>query len=422
VLVPKLGSYLCDHHGVGIARTLGRLGVPVYAIIENRYTPMAVSRYLAGAFVWDTAGIDDLQLLDGLASIGRQLGRPTVVIPIDDLTAISFAKLSSALKPWFLLPPQSPELLRLVANKIEMYRLCNTMEVPCPRWTYPQSIDEVQSFLEQAKLPVILKSGEAWRLPAAMRRARIIYSSKQLLDFFAGSGLATSSDLLLQEYIPEEHAEHWFYHGYFDAEANPRAGFTGRKLRSYPPFAGVTAAGVAVLNNTLKLEAESLLRRISYSGVVDIDYIFDKRYGSYNLIDFNPRVGAQFRLLEDDAGIDVIRACYFDLTGVRFNARLQKKNRLFVLEPNDLISGFYYLWFRRTTIRGWLRSLQGEREMAWFSRDDPLPFLAMILRLLLSVAERITGWVRRTSWCRAVSRRCRTPRPRPSDLRNGRLR
>ena len=117
VLVPKLGRYLCDHHGVGIARTLGRLGVPVHAVIENRHTPMAASIYLAGAFVWDTEGIDDRQLLDGLASIGRQLGRPAVVIPIDDLTAIRLAEQSEALKPWFLLPTQSPELLRRVVNK-----------------------------------------------------------------------------------------------------------------------------------------------------------------------------------------------------------------------------------------------------------------------------------------------------------------
>jgi hypothetical protein len=30
-------------------------------------------------------------------------------------------------------------------------------------------------------------------------------------------------------------------------------------------------------------------------------------------LDFNPRVGAQFRLFEDDAGSDVVRALHLDL-------------------------------------------------------------------------------------------------------------
>jgi predicted ATP-grasp superfamily ATP-dependent carboligase len=35
------------------------------------------------------------------------------------------------------------------------------------------------------------------------------------------------------------------------------------------------------------------------------------------------------------------------------------------------------------TLRGWLRSLGGIREAAWFAADDPLPFLALWLGVLL---------------------------------------
>jgi hypothetical protein len=46
------------HHGsVGIIRSVGRMDVPVYAIVEDRFTPAAVSRYLPGAFLWDTHGL-----------------------------------------------------------------------------------------------------------------------------------------------------------------------------------------------------------------------------------------------------------------------------------------------------------------------------------------------------------------------------
>ena len=47
---------------VGTSRKtfLGRLGVPMYAITEDPYTPAAASRYLRRAFVWPTTGTDSM--------------------------------------------------------------------------------------------------------------------------------------------------------------------------------------------------------------------------------------------------------------------------------------------------------------------------------------------------------------------------
>ena len=52
VLILKASRGIIHHGAVGIARTLGRLGVPVYAVVEDSFTPLATSRYLTKAFVW----------------------------------------------------------------------------------------------------------------------------------------------------------------------------------------------------------------------------------------------------------------------------------------------------------------------------------------------------------------------------------
>ncbi|MDQ6793107.1 MAG: ATP-grasp domain-containing protein, partial [Candidatus Dormibacteraeota bacterium] len=39
VLIVKIGRYPLHHGSVGVIRTLGRAGVPVYAITEDRFTP-----------------------------------------------------------------------------------------------------------------------------------------------------------------------------------------------------------------------------------------------------------------------------------------------------------------------------------------------------------------------------------------------
>ena len=47
-LVLKIGQYPVQSGPVAVMRTLGRLGVPVYAMTEPGITPAAASRYCAG--------------------------------------------------------------------------------------------------------------------------------------------------------------------------------------------------------------------------------------------------------------------------------------------------------------------------------------------------------------------------------------
>ena len=43
------------YHGHGIARSLGRLGVPMYGVHADSRSPAAHSRYWRGNYVWDLA-------------------------------------------------------------------------------------------------------------------------------------------------------------------------------------------------------------------------------------------------------------------------------------------------------------------------------------------------------------------------------
>src|SRR5258706_3764502 len=51
-LVLKVGRYRLHHGGLNVVRSLGRVGIDVYGVHEDRRTPAARSRYLCGGFVW----------------------------------------------------------------------------------------------------------------------------------------------------------------------------------------------------------------------------------------------------------------------------------------------------------------------------------------------------------------------------------
>jgi D-aspartate ligase len=388
-VVLKLGYLPLHHGGLGVIRTLGRVGVPVYGVHEDRFTPAAVSRYLHGRFLWVPDSTNEL--LDGMAAIARRLQRRAIAIPTDDLSAILLSEHADLLARWFRFPRQDAGLARTLADKRQLYRLCRRLGVPCPEATFPASWEEAREFAHSSGLPVVAKIPQPWLVPKAARvkSSTIVPTLDDLSDLYCRLGDQAASNLMLQEHIPT--GEDWVFHGYCDASSTTLVGFTGVKLRSYPAYAGPTTLGRCVANDELREQAEALFKAVGYKGIMDLDYRLDLRDGRYKLLDFNPRVGAQFRLFEDDAGIDVVRALHLDLTGRPVPHGRPIEGRAFMVETGDLLSTRGYRRSGALTWRSWLRSLRGVRELAWLAPDDLVPLLAMCVRFALRALERPLG-------------------------------
>jgi len=385
VLILKTGRYPVHHGGLGIIRSLGQLGIPVYTIAEDHLTPAGTSKYVAGSFVWNAGDLTRPQMLEELARIGRTLRGTAVLIPTDDLGAILIAEESTTLRQWFVFPDIVARMPRNLANKQMLYQLCRRMGVPCPNTLVPTSLSDVNNFAGIARFPLVIKPAAPWIAPKLT--VSIVHTERELLDVWHRTQNSTKPNLLIQEYIPE--GDDWFFHGYCNGDSDCLAGFTGTKLRSFPPRTGMTTLGRSVTNDALRHQAEIFLKAISYSGIMDLDYRFDKRDGQYKLLDFNPRIGAQFRLFEDHNGLDVVRALYRDLTGQVVQRSRQVDGRVFVVEPYDLGASVNYFWRGELSAYAWLRSFKGRREFAWFSWDDPLPPLMALARLAVQVAGKM---------------------------------
>jgi D-aspartate ligase len=383
-LVVKIGRYPLHHGGVAAIRTLGRLGVPVYAITEDSFTPAAVSRYCRGSFVWPTTGREDPEeLVDGLLAIGEKIGCRTLAVPTDEEAAVLLAEHASRLSAHFLLPDVQPDLPRKLASKRGLYELCREHGVPAPASAFPSTSAALASFASQASFPLVAKNLEAWvrRRAPVVGGTTVLGSEQELLAAAADWGPEPS--VILQEYIPREHAQDWIVHLYCDAESDCLVEFTGIKIRSWPPHAGMTACARTVPNPDLAAAAARFCKAIGFSGIADLDWRLDLRDGQYKLLDFNPRAGAQFRLFETEAGLDVVRAMHLDLTGRLVPASPQVNGRKLIVENIDPLAQLAY---RRhgpagATAPGQGPGRAGQTELAWIARDDPLPLLAMVVRL-----------------------------------------
>lgn len=413
-LILKIGGGAIQHGALAVARTLGRCGVPVYAVVEDAFTPLGKTRYVKKAFVWKSCPTDSESFVKSMASMAEAIGRPAIVIPISDLSAVLVAENAASLAPRFLIPPVPPQLPRQLANKACLHGLCAQVGIPDPRSVVANSFEDVKAFAVGARFPVFVKALEQWHPIRKMVCTQLIRTRERLFDLCKNYDYEGAPRLMIQEYVP---GEDWICHGYYNSQKNISLTFTGRKLRAHPPEMGATAVGLSVDNEALRSASEKLLKTLGYSGIIDMDWRRDEHDGQYKLVDSNPRVGQNFRMFGNGAGIDVVRAQHLDLSGRSIENAAPIEGRLFTVETFGLMAFFLGL------PRGAPKQNPGEqlqiksKELAWWSADDPVPFLMMSIRMVTRVLGRAyRSWRNLPKFL--YSRLLRSPREREVSVKS----
>jgi D-aspartate ligase len=384
-LMMKIGRSPLHHGCVGAVRSLGRLGVPVYAVTEDRLTPTARSRHLRRAFVWPTTGAEDpRELLDGMVAIAKRIARRSVVVTTDDESALLVAEHADELREWFHVPDVEPGLPRRLASKGSLAELCAQHGVPAPAWARPSTRAELLERAVAIGFPVVLKNDAAFeRLARPAVHGTTVVRDAAALERLA-TGWSPMPGVVVQELLPHDRAEDWIVHVHCAGDGRLLS-FTGVKLRSLPPNAGVTAVSLPVENPPLRELAAGFCAAVGFRGIADMDWRLDLRDGRYKLLDFNPRVGAQFRMFDTQDGVDVVRALHLDLTGRPLPIGRQIDDRRFVVGNLALPAWFGYR-DARTTVERYEHRRGGGVERAWLAADDPLPGVITAVRSLRPLA------------------------------------
>jgi len=347
------------------------------------------SRYCRGEFVWNDKE-PARQRVQFLLQAGQRIGQRSILVATTDDTAAFVAQNADALEEWFTFPKVSPHLIDSVCNKKNMYHLVSQLGIATPRATFPASRQDVLDFLETAAFPIMLKGIDGNRLAKRSgQRMYIVASKSELLKRYDSVEDPEDPNLMLQEYIPGNDEAVCVLNGYFNEFSDCTFAVTGRKLRQWPAYQGVTTLGICQKIEAIETITNALMKAIGYRGIVDIGYRYDVRDGSYKVLDINPRIGCTFRLFAGENSMDVARALYLDLTGQPVAAGPVHEGRKWVVEDLDMLSSLRYLLDGKLTLTEWLKSFRGVEESAYFAADDPLPFLAMCVKRCRELLMRV---------------------------------
>jgi D-aspartate ligase len=380
------------HHGsLGIARSLGRLGVPVHAVHSGPGCPELRSRYWSSQSLWEFNRDEPDQSVAWLLELGERLGRRAVLVPTADDLAELVAGHAQALGERFLFQDNPLDLVQTLSAKQAFYHLAKRLGCPTAETWFPTSLEDVRRFSETASFPILLKASDGLRLEARTgRRMVIVDRPEELLAWYQRLEDPARPGLMLQEYIPGRDADKmWLFDGCFDVNSDCLMGITARKLRSHPVHAGATSMGVCERNERLYDQSLQFMKAVGYRGIVGMDYCWDARDGSYKLLDPNPRIAANFRLFVGSNGLDVIRCLYLHLTGQPVPETEAVEGRKWIVEDQDFDSFRDYHSEGSLSLGGWLRSLVGVREGAWFAWDDLGPAFGIAMALARRASRRL---------------------------------
>jgi predicted ATP-grasp superfamily ATP-dependent carboligase len=375
---PAVVIYRGGHGALAIARTLGRLDVPVYLVAqEGESTPVWSSRYWRKKTRWDFARPEEESaafLVEMAVRLRNAHGARPLLFTLSDWVAIFMERHRAVLASEFVFPQPERPIIHKLLDKWGMHLLATENGIPTPATTSPQSNNDVEAFVKTAGFPVVLKSADPYRAGSAGKK--IIGSRRELLDEVDRRAARAPLNFVLQEYIPGGADTVWMCNGYFGSPRDHPLIFTGKKLRQVSST-GIASLAVCLPNETVESQTRRFMEAIGYRGCVGIGYRYDQRDGLYKLLDVNARVSGVFRLFAGTNNMDVVRACYLDLTGQEVPETALQAGRKWMLE-DDLAAVLPGVRGERVGIRDWIESVRGVRELQWFAADDPAPLFVWL--------------------------------------------
>ncbi len=291
-----------DHtSAIGVVRSLGRRGIPVFVGGLNPRTPAGFSRFVSGRFRYSG---DATRACEQVVEKLRSL-RPEVLLPImDHAWSMVYSRYDDFAEYTRVVPCPDPGLRSELTDKASLVKTASAHGVPTPRTFLPSSLDEALALRHEFPYPVLLKPTRGTG-GVGIQLAR---DPTGLETILRDAVLAP----MIQEFIEGDDLELTllFDHG------EPLAGSAYITLRNRPLPYGPPVACRTIRDEHLMTIGTQFLQELKYHGVAHLDFRRDQRDGQPKLLDFNVRLAGSNEI-STRTGVDFALMLYQMTVGRR---------------------------------------------------------------------------------------------------------
>jgi D-aspartate ligase len=372
---PGVGAVVIggDYQGLGIARSLGRQGIPV-CVIDDETSIARASR-----FVQHAIRVRDLRteqaLLDALALARSKLCLSGwVLYPTREETVAGIAANRDELLRDFRVPTPELASTRRAWDKREVYGLAERLSIPVPRTWFPRCEEDLAAI--NVDSPVVVKPAikehffyathaKAWRADTA---------AELLAAFRRATEIVPATEVIVQEMIPGDGQQQYAYCAFF-REGRAVASMTVRRRRQHPSDFGRASTYVETISLPELAEPSCrFLAAIGYYGLVELEYKRDPRDGLCKLLDVNARTWG-YHSVGGPAGVDFPYLLFRDQIGAPVEEAHARPGVRWIRLSTDVPNALRDIRAGTLRPREYLRSLRGVHTEAVFSLSDPVPGL-----------------------------------------------
>lgn len=386
-------------NGLGIARSLGPHGIPIYCLTSDPHELTLYSRYCTHGAVISDIEKDPQILRTYLTQLSRQLPNTGVLFPTTDTALLTVAAIRDLLAQEHyvtFIPDQ--ETVETMVIKTRFYHALRAHHVPHPMTLLPDD-ESWETQLPNLTFPIYIRPAQSLVFYEQFRAKGFVAQNSTDLHKYLQTAQRYNIPVMIQEIIPGPTQHGATLRGYMDAKGRILALMATQKIRQPSLFSNVTVNRTIPLTHVQEMQdlLLSFLRAIRYRGLFGAEFKQDARDGIPKLLEINARsLGGNY--VATQCGYNHMLVAYHDalqkaITPLRHYTLGVYKIHLI----HDLALLLRRAWTRRVTYTD-LRPYFDQKVMQIYVDHDPLPFLSMLRRAL--TLRNFTSAIRRISRAR----------------------
>jgi D-aspartate ligase len=380
------------YSGLGLVRSLGRQGIPVYAM-DHAVTNIGLYSKYAQRYICPDPKIQPDRLLIHLKNLRQKVACRPVLFPTGDEYVLFVSRNRRKLDKDFEIVMSDRQVQEDLVSKSGLHEIAIRAGIPEPQTYIIKSPNELSYVSEEIPYPCILKPAysKSWHKPeieVLIGRKKVIKvdTPEMLINYYKKIALI-EPQMVIQEVIPGGDDHLYYVPSYLDRNSRILGAFIGRKVRVTPIHFG-SASFVETIYNPKLLELnKKLLHSVKYRGLVGVEYKLDPRDGKYKLIEVNARWGL-WDGLGAYCGVDLAHIAYLDALGQKVEpVSTYHVGKKWFSFDRDLSAFLQYREEGSLSLKNWLATLSFSMMHACFAKEDLGPSVKLVKNLVRKLSH-----------------------------------
>ena len=370
--------YILGNHiqGLGVSRNAGRQG---YRVSLFNKSSLSVARFsnTCKRFVRFNNKKDllDILLNDKIEK------KKALLIPTNDNLVGFLADNYDVLNEKYYLSVPPKKITEIAFNKKKTYIAAKEAGIPIPESYFPANEGELNELSKKINFPVIIKPAVMYHFYSKSGKKVFLCADANSLkeNYRKALKIIPKDEVIVQEML-NGGAKNLFSFASYTKKGEVLGSFVANRIRQKPMDFGVaTTFAVSVINKRVEELAKQFLQKINYTGLSEVEFMYDAQTNDYKLIEINPRTW-KWHSMANIVGINLIKMMIDDLQGKPVEKMHNtKENLAWVEQLTDFFIVITEILKGKMQIKEYWKTRKMKKEYATFDLRDPLPAIMYIL-------------------------------------------